>query len=144
MSFTALLIISYLGALEWLHGYMNTNKTDLISIGKYKRKKTKPIKKQPFNGLIKFNSKKVRIFMETFFFFPELCPWIILLLGFVLLILILFFISAKQRSQLSHGNVLGRKWLMSMKRGKKCCVPSIKGNFLPTWAFGARTDQLSK
>lgn len=48
---------------------MNTNKTDLISIGKYKRKKTKPIKKQPFNGLIKFNSKKVRIFMETFFFF---------------------------------------------------------------------------
>lgn len=67
-----------------------------------------------------------------------------LLFGLILFILILFFISAKQRSQLSDGNILGRKWLMSVKRSKKFCVPFIKGNSLPTWAFGAHTDQVSK
>lgn len=55
---------------------MNINKTDLTSIRKFFKKRkitnqlkkttSKQTKKQPFNGFIKLNSKKVRIFMETF------------------------------------------------------------------------------
>lgn len=96
-----------------------------------KQKQTNKQKKQPFSGFIKVNSKKARLFMEIFF--PRTLSLNDFTLGFYTFILILFFISAKERSQLSHGSVLGRKWLIFVKRSKKCCVPFIKGLSLPTW-----------
>lgn len=67
--------------LGWLHEYQQnwSNKHKIIPKKptnkpnkKANKQKQTTRKKQPFNGFIKLNSKKVKIFMEAFF--PELCP----------------------------------------------------------------------